>query len=311
MTAPLEGRAPRRRPCPPPAAPSRPGSSGRRRSRRWPGRAPARSRWSARACTPASRTASRPIPPRWAFGWWPPACPRASRGRCPGPGSSRPPRTRLRSCSEMGVRRRSWFSISRTFSFWRSTSRASSSKPGASTSSTKIALSASASGRSTGRLKQKTPPKALWGSVARAFSKASKTSRPTAAPQRVVVLDDGRCGQLELIDQGAAGVEVEQVVEGELPPVELSHHGEQIGARPGLGVVGRPLVRVLPVGQVEHLLVRLRLAERESSPRGRRTRWRSPRRSGPCRRRPRGRGSHGCSPESRPPLLRSSSSTAS
>ena len=75
------------------------------------------------------------------------------------------------------------------------------------------------------------------------------------------MLDDGRGRQLELIDQVAAGVQVQQVVEGELATVELRHHGEQVGPCARVRVVGRALVRVLSVGQVEHLLVGARTPE--------------------------------------------------
>ena len=86
--------------------------------------------------------------------------------------------------------------------------------------------SRSASGRSTRRLKHITPPKALCSSVASALEKASAARRADAHPARVVVLDDRRRRQLEFLDQPAAGVEVEQVVERQLLAVELGHHRE-------------------------------------------------------------------------------------
>ena len=80
---------------------------------------------------------------------------------------------------------------------------------------------------------------------------------------RVVVLDDDRRRQLELLDQPARRVEVEQVVERQLLAVQLRHHRQQVRARAGLRVVGGALVRVLAVRQVEHLLVHARVERRE------------------------------------------------
>ena len=58
---------------------------------------------------------------------------------------------------------------------------------------------------------------------------------------------------------------------------------------PACGVVGRALVRVLAVGEVEHLLERRACTGPGSRPRARRTSARSPRRSARCRRTPRSR----------------------
>ena len=74
------------------------------------------------------------------------------------------------------------------FGFCLSTSSASPSNPGAKTSSTNIEFSRSASARSIGRLKHMTPPKALSGSVASAFSNASSTVEPTPQPHGLLCL---------------------------------------------------------------------------------------------------------------------------
>src|SRR5215217_6572271 len=71
-----------------------------------------------------------------------------------------PPITRLTSHSVMFMRRRSLSSRMRRFGLVASASTASSVKRGASTTSTNCSRSAAASSRSTGRLKQMTPPNA-------------------------------------------------------------------------------------------------------------------------------------------------------
>jgi hypothetical protein len=65
------------------------------------------------------------------------------------------------------------------------------------------------------------------------------------------VLDDHAGRKLELSRHEPRRREVVQVVERELAPVELVDAREQVHARAALGVVGRALVRVLPVGQLE------------------------------------------------------------
>ena len=55
-------------------------------------------------------------------------------------------------------------------------------------------------------------------------------------------------------EQQPRRVEVEQVVERELLAAELGDHREHVGARADLRVVGGALVRVLAVGELEHLL---------------------------------------------------------
>ena len=82
-------------------------------------------------------------------------------------------------------------------------------------------------------------------------------------PAGVVVLDDHAGRLLEVADQAAGRVEVEDVVEGERPPVQLRAAREDVAAQPRLGVERRPLVRVLAVGEVEHLLVSDRQVFRE------------------------------------------------
>ena len=75
-------------------------------------------------------------------------------------------------------------------------------------------------------------------------------------PAGVVVLDDHAGRRLELVEQAARRVEVEHVVEGERLAVQLRRPARARGERsPDLDVERRPLVRVLAVGEVEHLLV--------------------------------------------------------
>ncbi len=69
------------------------------------------------------------------------------------------------------------------------------------------------------------------------------------------MLDDRAGGLLEVLDQAPCRVEVEHVVEGEGAAVQLGHPREDVAAHSGFGVQRRPLVRVLAVGEVEHLLV--------------------------------------------------------
>ena len=64
-------------------------------------------------------------------------------------------------------------------------------------------------------------------------------------------------------EQQPAGVEVEQVVERELLAAELRDHRQHVRARADLRVVGGALVRVLAVGQLEHLLERAHEQRRE------------------------------------------------
>ena len=70
------------------------------------------------------------------------------------------------------------------------------------------------------------------------------------------MLDDRAGGDLELADGQAAGVQIEQVVEGQFAAAELGDHREHVGAGAHLRVVGGALVGVLAVGQLEHLLER-------------------------------------------------------
>ena len=69
------------------------------------------------------------------------------------------------------------------------------------------------------------------------------------------MLDDHAGGLVEVVDQAPRRVEVEHVVEGERAAVQLRDPREDVAAHPGLGVERRALVRVLAVGEVEHLLV--------------------------------------------------------
>ena len=73
-------------------------------------------------------------------------------------------------------------------------------------------------------------------------------------PAWVVVLDDHARRDLELGQQQATGVEIEQVVERDRLAAELGDHREHVGPRADLLVVGGALVGVLTVGQLEHLL---------------------------------------------------------
>jgi hypothetical protein len=77
------------------------------------------------------------------------------------------------------------------------------------------------------------------------------------------VLDDHARGDLELGEQQPPGVKVEQVVERDLLAAELGDHREHVRAGPDLLVVRGPLVRVLAVGQLEHLLERAHEQRRE------------------------------------------------
>ena len=82
-------------------------------------------------------------------------------------------------------------------------------------------------------------------------------------PARVVVLDDRAGRDAELVDQQAARVQVEHVVEREVLARDLLDHREHVHARADLRVVGGALVRVLAVGEVGHLLVRRHQQRRE------------------------------------------------
>ena len=75
-------------------------------------------------------------------------------------------------------------------------------------------------------------------------------------PARVVVLDDHARRPVELVQQPSRRVEVEHVVERQRPAVLLRDPREDVGARPGLDVERRLLVRVLAVGELEELVVR-------------------------------------------------------
>jgi hypothetical protein len=86
---------------------------------------------------------------------------------------------------------------------------------------------------------------------------------------RIRVLDDHTRRELEFAQQPPRRREIVQVVEGELASVDLLHPREQVAPRAVLGVVGRPLMRVLAVGDVGDLreagneLLRERLAAEE------------------------------------------------
>src|SRR6202453_2792097 len=75
------------------------------------------------------------------------------------------------------------------------------------------------------------------------------------AAARVVVLDDRARGPIELLDELAGGVEVEQVVERQLLAVQLGDTLQQVRGRANPGVERGLLVGVLAVAQVAHLLV--------------------------------------------------------
>ena len=177
--------------------------------------------------------------------------------------TSSPPRTRFMSCSVIGERRRSWFSISRTSGLaWRISS-ASSENPGASTTSTNIELRRSASGALDRPVEAEDAAVGALAIGGQRQLEGVVLVRAHGHAAGVVVLDDRHGRQLELVHQPAPGVEVEQVVERQLLAVELRDHREQVRARADLGVVGRALVRVLAVGKIEHLLERHRVLRRE------------------------------------------------
>src|SRR5207302_4361072 len=73
----------------------------------------------------------------------------------------------------------------------------------------------------------------------------------TRGPARVRVLDDDRCGLVELEQQRERGREVEQVVVAELGPVELLHRGEANRGRADLTVERGLLMGVFSVAQRE------------------------------------------------------------
>ena len=77
------------------------------------------------------------------------------------------------------------------------------------------------------------------------------------------MLDDHARGLVELGQQLLAGVEIKQVVERDRLAAELGDLGEHVRRRADLLVVGGPLVRVLAVGQLQHLLERAHEQRRE------------------------------------------------
>ncbi len=143
----------------------------------------------------------------------------------------------------------------RIASFCCSTSSAPSSKPGASSTSTKFSCSASAS--STLDRPVDRDHAAVGGDRVAGQRLAVGVERVLADrhPAGVVVLDDRAGGRLEVFVQPPRRVEVEHVVEGERLAVQLRHPGEDVAAHADLRVERRPLVRVLAVGEVELLLV--------------------------------------------------------
>src|SRR5439155_15307442 len=70
---------------------------------------------------------------------------------------------------------------------------------------------------------------------------------------RVRVLDDHASRQLELAEAEARRIKVVEVVVRQLPAVQLLDLGEQMPPHAELGVVGRALVRVLAVREIEYL----------------------------------------------------------
>src|SRR5947207_2139010 len=89
---------------------------------------------------------------------------------------------------------------------------------------------------------------------------------------RVRVLDDHAGGQLELAQAEPRRVQVVEVVVRELTPVQLLDLREQVPSGADLGVVGRALVWVLAVREIERLL------ERWDQPVGKRVSVHEPRR---------------------------------
>ena len=165
----------------------------------------ARSRSSARACRRASRTAARPTPPRS-------ACARvddliSSRSSRPVSRSctSSPPRTRFRSCSLIGARRRSWLSRMRTFGFCVSTSSASSVVAGREHELDEHRVQLLGQ-RAVDRAveAEDAAERAHAGRSRARASNASLTIRADRRAARVVVLDDRRRRQLEVLDQPPA-----------------------------------------------------------------------------------------------------------
>ena len=85
---------------------------------------------------------------------------------------------------------------------------------------------------STWRLKPMTPPKAETGSHSRALAIAFGEGRLFGAAAGVGVFDDGGGGEIELVDELPGGVEIDQVVVGELFAVELFGAGDAVGELP-------------------------------------------------------------------------------
>ena len=195
--------------------------------------ATARSRWSARACRPSRRTAARPTPPRW-------ACARvtaciSSRASSPTSRSctSRPPRTRLMSCSvdlrapALGVLEEPHVGLAAAGSRARPR-RSRARTPAPRTSRCSFSASAAVD-------RPVEAHDAAEGALAvggqRLLEGLRRRCAPTAHAARVVVLDDRGRRQLELLDQPAARVQVEQVVERQLLAVQLGDHRQQVRAR--------------------------------------------------------------------------------
>ena len=77
------------------------------------------------------------------------------------------------------------------------------------------------------------------------------------------MLDDHAGGERELAHEHARRVEIVEVVERELAPVQLLDAGQEVGPDASLGVVGGALVRVLAVRELEVLLEHRREDRRE------------------------------------------------
>ena len=124
--------------------------------------------------------------------------------------------------------------------------------------------SASASARSTRRFRHDHAAEGRHRVAReRALIGLERASAPTATPHGLLCLTITHAGTWNSASSSARGVEVEQVVERQLLAAELRDHREHVRPRADLRVVGAALVRVLAVGQLEHLLERAHQQRRE------------------------------------------------
>ena len=108
-----------------------------------------------------------------------------------------------------------------------------------------------------------TPPKALCGSVDSAPVNASPTDAPTAQPQGLLCLMIAAAGTSNSSISRRPESRSSRLLNDSSLPCSFDTIDSRSVREPGLGVVRRALVRVLAVGQVEHLLERARVLGRE------------------------------------------------